>query len=147
MKEQPKNNFRELIQNYLNDLNKQYPDSTVNPSDSLTDNVQSMKPKLKEQKEPSQEEIAQAMIYAKKELVQTRQAIQTLMKELSSLPTYQYIKPQVDNLISTTDDLEALLLNRFNQKQVEGRSPADWKAIQRIRMFLVTQLLLKYKKY
>jgi len=100
---------------------------------------------LKEQKEITDEDVRTAMVYSKKELVEIRTNIQKMLRQVSDLPTYQYVKPQVDNLISAVDDLEALLLNRFNEKQIKAKSPDEWQALQHLREFFIRQLLERYK--
>lgn len=152
MEKKPNESLKELLSAYLKDMDKKIPniqDNTIMKHiDALNpDNIGAKKIKLKQSKPLEEMEIRQAMVYAKKELVQIRQATQTLLKELRALPTYQYIKPQVDNLISSTDDLEALILNRFNEQQVKERSPKEWETMQGIRTFLIEQLLKAYKKY
>ena len=138
------NPLKELIESYLNDMEQKYPEiaskAKALPSDKPRKAV------LKEQKPLTQTDIRTAMIYSKKELLQMRTSLKQFMKELSQLPTYQYIKPQVDNLISSVDDLEALLLNRFNEKQMKEQSPVEWEATQRLRQFFIRQLLEKYRK-
>jgi hypothetical protein len=146
--------LKNLIGVCLKDMQKKYPHIQENTILKNLDNLDpekwqegKQKIQLKEQKPLKEVEVKQAMVYAKKELVQIRQAVQTLLKELRDLPTYQYIKPQIDSLISSTDDLESLILNRFNEKQMKERSPKEWETLQKIRTFLIQQLLETYKKY
>lgn len=148
----PNGSLKDIVNSYLESMGFKPENSTIMKyMDSLdpeaTAEKEGRKVKLKQQEPLKEVEVRQAMVYAKKELVQIRQAIQSLMKELKDLPTYQYVKPQVDNLISSTDDLESLILNRFNEKQMKERSPKEWERLQQIRTFLIQQLLKTYKKY
>jgi hypothetical protein len=148
MTENANESLKDLLSSYLSDMKKKYPQIEENTIIKHIDSLDPAKKIVLKQSKPLQEnEIKQAMVYAKKELVQIRGAIQGMLKELRSLPTYQFIKPQMDNLISATDDLESLLLNRFNEKQMMERSPQDWERLQKIRTFLIEQLLKTYKKY
>jgi hypothetical protein len=152
MEKKPNESLKNLLHSYLKDMENKFPNlqnnTIIQNLDSIdAENINGIKIKLKQSKPLEETEIRQAMVYAKKELIQIRQAVQALMKELRDLPTYQYIKPQVDSLISSTDDLEALILNRFNEKQMKERSPKDWERMQAIRTFLIQQLLKTYKKY
>lgn len=153
MDNKPNESLKNLLSSYLKDMEGKFPSIK---DTTLMKHIDSLDPEkwkenkriqLKASKPLDQMEIKQAMVYAKKELIQIRQAVQSLLKELRDLPTYQYIKPQVDNLISSTDDLESLILNRFNERQMKERSPKDWEHLQRIRMFLIEQLLKTYKKH
>ena len=152
MENKPSETIRELLSSYLKEMGEKFPqvkDSTIvkNLDNLNPDDWKNKKIQLKQQSPLQETEIKQAMVYAKKELIQIRQATQDFLKELRNLPTYQYIKPQADKLISATDDLESLLLNRFNEKQIKEHSPKEWESLQKIRLFLIRQLLETYKKY
>ena len=150
MANQPSEYYKNLVDSFINDVEKKF------PKFNQVEQVQNLDPAkwangeqgfvLKEQKELTQEDVRHAIIYAKKEIIEIRNSMRKLMKELRELPTYQFIKPQVDKLISSIDDLEALLLNRFDEKQIKSQAPAEWESLQRLRTFFIQQLLERYKK-
>jgi len=140
--------YKKMISSFITDMEKKFP--ALNPEVPSIDEQKwesgQQHFKLKEQAPLTEADVRQAIVYAKKEIVETRNSMKKFMQELSSLPTYQFIKPQVDNLISSVDDLEALLLNRFNEKQVRERSKQEWEALQKLRTFFIARLLEKYRK-
>lgn len=150
-----KQNISETVKALLNQLTQSSPSLPEALSPEMSAAMENLKPQseqiirrrleLKEQQVLTETDVRTAMVYSKKELVEIRTSIQKMLRQVSDLPTYQYVKPQVDNLISAVDDLEALLLNRFNEKQIKSKSPEEWSALQHLREFFIRQLLEHYK--
>lgn len=129
--------IRQMIQSYFENLNRGLKQQApVKPTVG--------KAKLRPQTAVTEDDIKRALVYGKKEIVEIRDNIRTLMRNLSELPTYQYIKPQVDELIKCTNDLEQLMLNRFDERRIAKTSPEEWEALQHIRQHLLQQLLYYY---